>query len=89
MRILGPALWANEVGRLGKLDGAWYAALDPAARQGFAAAFQGKYGVTPPALADFAFDGAAIAAVLAQQNDFSPAPSPAPKASPAWTARSA
>jgi ABC-type branched-subunit amino acid transport system substrate-binding protein len=73
VRILGPALWAQQVNQLGKLQGAWYAALDPAARQGFVAAFQSKYGAPPSPLADFAFDAAAIAGVLASQNDFSAA----------------
>jgi branched-chain amino acid transport system substrate-binding protein len=71
VRILGPALWGRQAGQLGRLAGGWYAALDSGARQGFVAAFQGKYGAPPPALADFAFDGAAIAHVLAGENDFS------------------
>ena len=71
VRVIGPALWASQAGRLGKLEGAWYAALDPGARQGFVAAFQGKYGAPPSQLADFAFDSAAVARVLASENDFS------------------
>jgi ABC-type branched-subunit amino acid transport system substrate-binding protein len=71
VRIMGPALWAQQVNQLGKLEGAWYAALDPAARQGFVAAFQGKYGAPPSPFADYAFDGAAVARVLASENDFS------------------
>jgi ABC-type branched-subunit amino acid transport system substrate-binding protein len=71
VRIMGPALWAQQAAQLGKLDGAWYAALDPAARQGFVAAFQSRYGAPPSNYADFAFDGAAIARVLAGENDFS------------------
>lgn len=72
VRILGPALWAQQVPRLGKLAGAWYATLDPAARTEFAAAYGVKYGAAPPPIADFAFDAAAIARVLAADNDFSP-----------------
>jgi len=71
VRVLGPALWAQQVGRLGPLSGAWYASLDPASRGEFVAAYQGKYGIAPPAIADFAFDAAAIARVLNSENDFS------------------
>jgi ABC-type branched-subunit amino acid transport system substrate-binding protein len=72
VRVLGPALWSQQTTRLGKLAGAWYATLDPAARTEFAAAYQLKYGIAPPPIADFAFDAAAIARVLAADNDFSP-----------------
>lgn len=71
VRVLGPALWAQQVGRLGPLSGAWYASLDPATRGEFVAAYQAKYGIAPPAIADFAFDAAAIARVLTADNDFS------------------
>ena len=71
VRIMGPALWARDVGRLHHMEGAWYAALDPATRQGFVAAFEGKYGAPPPPFADYAFDAAAIASVLTGENDFS------------------
>ncbi len=71
VRVLGPALWSQQVGRLGRLSGAWYASLDPATRGEFVAAYQGKYGIAPPAIADFAFDAAAIARVLNSENDFS------------------
>lgn len=71
VRVMGPALWAQQVNQLGKLAGAWYAALDPASRQDFVTAFESKYGAPPSPFADYAFDGAAIAHVLAQANDFS------------------
>jgi ABC-type branched-subunit amino acid transport system substrate-binding protein len=65
-RVLGPALWANPAALAGaNLTGAWYAAPDPAARATFDAAYQAKYGGPAPGLADFAFDAAAIARVLA------------------------
>jgi ABC-type branched-subunit amino acid transport system substrate-binding protein len=72
VRVLGPALWSQQTARLGRLGGAWYATLDPAARTEFAAAYGVKYGAAPPPIADFAFDAAAIARVLAAENDFSP-----------------
>ncbi len=71
VRVMGPALWGQQAGQLGHMAGAWYASLDPAARQGFVAAFAGKYGAPPSSYADFAFDAAAIAHVLAGENDFS------------------
>jgi branched-chain amino acid transport system substrate-binding protein len=71
VRILGPALWAQQAARLGRLSGAWYASLDATARAEFATAYQTKYGEEPPAIADFAFDAAAIARVLAGEHDFS------------------
>jgi ABC-type branched-subunit amino acid transport system substrate-binding protein len=73
VRVLGPALWAQFVPRLGKLSGAWYAALDPAARSEFAAAYQAHYGAPPTPFADYAFDAAAVARVLTSENDFSAA----------------
>lgn len=71
VRILGPALWSQQAARLGKLAGAWYAAFDATTRAEFATAYQTKYGTEPPAIADFAFDAAAIARVLAGEHDFS------------------
>lgn len=60
-RVLGPALWAREAAHLPGLAGAWYAAPDPTARQGFVAAYSAKYGTPPPALSSLAYDSAAIA----------------------------
>ncbi len=71
VRVLGPALWGAQSGRLGKLAGSWYAALDPAARQEFVLAYQGRYGAPPSPFADYAFDAAAVARLLASENDFS------------------
>ncbi len=71
VRVLGPALWANQVGRLGNLAGAWYASLDPAARSEFAAAYQAKYGAAAPPISDIAFDAVLIGRALSQEGDFS------------------
>lgn len=66
VRVMGPALWANPAARAGAgLNGAWYAAPDPAARETFAQQFADKYGQPAPGLADLAFDAAAIARVTA------------------------
>ncbi len=71
VRILGPALWSQQTGRLGRLAGAWYASLDTTSRGEFVAAYKAKYGIAPPPIADFAFDAAAIARVLNGENDYS------------------
>lgn len=67
VQILGPALWAQPAARAGGgklLDGAWYAAPDPAARAPFESRYRAKYGAAPPSLADLAYDAAAIARVV-------------------------
>jgi branched-chain amino acid transport system substrate-binding protein len=70
-RLLGTALLAPQSGRLGRLAGAWFAALDLSARPEFVQAYQAKFGQPPPPFADLAFDSAAIARVIAQGGDFS------------------
>lgn len=67
VRVLGPALWARDTAKLGHLNGAWYAAPDPAVRAPFVQAFSAKYGNGPSPLADLAFDAASIARVVAAQ----------------------
>ena len=72
IRVLGPALWANPAARGGAdLNGAWYAAPDPAARAAFDQQYTAKYGTPAPGLADLAYDAAAIARVTAQSGGFS------------------
>jgi ABC-type branched-subunit amino acid transport system substrate-binding protein len=73
VRVLGPALWAGQAGRLGALAGAWYAALDSASRAEFAAAYAAKYGAPAPPISDIAFDAVLIGRALAQEGDFSAA----------------
>jgi hypothetical protein len=66
VRLLGPSLWGSPQLRGGaELNGGWYAAPDPAARMAFDQQFQAKFGGPAPALADFGYDAAAIARVLA------------------------
>ena len=103
VRLLGPALWAQDAARLGALAGAWYVAPDPALRARFVARYaaSARAGTEagapadgtdatspagapapaaaqaapsasppagpPPALADIAYDAAAVARVLAAQ----------------------
>jgi ABC-type branched-subunit amino acid transport system substrate-binding protein len=71
VRVLGPAIWAQQSHQLSRLAGAWYAALDPANRAEFAEAYQGKFGAPPKPFADYAFDAAAVARALATEGDFS------------------
>jgi len=66
--ILGTGLWdAAGVGKTSTLlDGAWYAAPDPAMRRNFTASYVAAYGQEPPRLATLAYDATALAAVLAK-----------------------
>jgi hypothetical protein len=74
VRVLGPALWASPTARGdARLTGAYYAAPDPAARSGFDAKYTEAAGSPAPGLADFAYDAAAIARVLAQNGGYSTA----------------
>lgn len=70
VRILGPSFWAAGADHLRGLAGAWYAVPDTSQREGFVAAFQGKYGDRPQPIADIAFDAALIGKSVAQDNDF-------------------
>jgi ABC-type branched-subunit amino acid transport system substrate-binding protein len=62
-RILGHALWALEtdLGEEPALQGAIFAAPDPASRQRFDARYEGAFGMRPPRLAGVAYDAAGIA----------------------------
>jgi hypothetical protein len=74
VRVLGPALWgAPSERRNAPLPGAWYAAPDPSARTSFNSSYQAAYGTPAPGLADFAYDAAAIANVLAHEGGYSEA----------------
>ena len=66
VRVMGPSLWASPAARAGAaISGAWYAAPDPAARAAFDQAYNAKYGMPAPGLADLAYDAASIARALA------------------------
>ena len=68
VQFIGPALWADATAAMasgGVYNGALYAAPDPAAAAAFAAKYQSAYGGPPPAVAEVAFDAAAIARVAA------------------------
>jgi len=73
VQVMGPALWAQPGARAGGgdlLNGAWYAAPDPAARAPFEAEYKAKYGVAPPSLAGLAYDAAAIARIGADRGGY-------------------
>lgn len=61
VQIVGPATWAREAANMRGLDGAWYAAPDPVAREDFVRAYTARYGAAPPAYADLAYDAARLA----------------------------
>jgi ABC-type branched-subunit amino acid transport system substrate-binding protein len=72
VQLMGPALWAAPSSRAAAaVNGAWYAAPDPAARASFEQAFTEKYAAAPPGVADFGYDAAAIGRVLAQEGTYS------------------
>lgn len=64
VRILGTALWASFAGKLGPLQGAWYAAPDPAARQRFVQLYMARYHTMPTPLSDLAYDVSALVGAL-------------------------
>jgi len=71
VQILGPSLWASPASGSGLMTGAWFAAPDPAARAGLVQSYSAKYGASPPAIADVAFDAASIARVLGASGGYS------------------
>jgi ABC-type branched-subunit amino acid transport system substrate-binding protein len=73
VRILGPALWAGNRTATLLFAGAWYAAPDAATRGGFDRLYRARFGTPAPALADLAYDAAAIARAAGAGPGFSPA----------------
>ncbi len=76
VQFLGPALWASiapAMGSNGVYNGAIYAAPDPATASPFDQKYQTAYGGPPPAIADVAFDSAAIAVLVAGQGGYTSA----------------
>jgi ABC-type branched-subunit amino acid transport system substrate-binding protein len=67
VRLLGSGLW-DDTSTAGEpaLYGGWFAASPPDQRREFRSRFQATFGHPPPRLASLAFDGAALAAVLAK-----------------------
>jgi ABC-type branched-subunit amino acid transport system substrate-binding protein len=66
-QYLGLGLWDDdpEIARESALQGAWFAAADPAAAQGFASRFEASAGRAPGPVAGFAYDAVlAVGALL-------------------------
>ncbi len=73
VQFIGPAPWgpiASQLGANGVFQGAIYAAADPAAATTFDQKYNAAYGAAPPAIADVAFDAAAIARLLSGQGGY-------------------
>ncbi|GCE82810.1 penicillin-binding protein activator [Komagataeibacter diospyri] len=66
VQIMGPGLWGAFVSKLSALQGAWYAAPDPASRQAFVQQFMARYHHMPTPLADLTYDSAALVKALDQ-----------------------
>lgn len=73
VQLLGPSLWANiapAMASQSSLIGAMYAAPDPEASSAFDAKYTAAYGSAPPAIADIAFDAAALAKLAATSGGY-------------------
>ncbi|MDE2334461.1 MAG: ABC transporter substrate-binding protein [Rhodospirillales bacterium] len=71
IRVMGPSLWADPQMRAGaRIGGAWYAAPDPADRADFVRRATAAGQPAPPAIADIAYDAAAVARVVAGEGGF-------------------
>ncbi|MCR9071005.1 MAG: penicillin-binding protein activator [Alphaproteobacteria bacterium] len=73
VKYLGTALWADRaLSREPTLLGGWFAAPDPAMRQGFVDRYRAVYGTAPHGLASLSYDAVGLTAVLARQTDDAP-----------------
>ena len=73
VQYLGPQIWstlAPQMAHQSVFLGALYAAPDPAAAAVFDARYQAAYGAPPPAIADVAFDAAALAKMAAASGGY-------------------
>ncbi|MFA6279569.1 MAG: penicillin-binding protein activator [Bdellovibrionales bacterium] len=68
VRLIGTGLWDEPHVAEGQplLEGGWFAAPDPTAREKFMTTYQSTYGQPAPRLATLAFDATALAVVLAR-----------------------
>jgi len=70
VRLLGTGLWDDpSLTKEPMLAGAWFAAPDPNLRRDFERSYRETYNEKPPRLASLAYDGTALAAILAQNAD--------------------
>ena len=73
VQYLGPEIWstiAPQMAHQAIFLGALYAAPDPALAAAFDAKYQSAYGAAPPAIADVAFDAAALAKVASASGGY-------------------
>lgn len=74
-RFLGTGLWDQEgIWRESSLQGAWFAAPDPAARASFEQNYRQIFGVAPPRIATIAYDAMGMAAALPRMHRDEAAP---------------
>jgi len=67
VKFLGTGLWDDPIiGREPALDGGWFAAPSPDARNAFLTRFSQAYGTSPPRISSLSFDGVALAGSLAK-----------------------
>ncbi|OYV32890.1 MAG: penicillin-binding protein activator [Rhodospirillales bacterium 20-64-7] len=81
VQFMGPALWSDLAPAMAHQTtylGALYAAPDPAGAAAFDQKYQSAYGAAPPAIADVAFDAAAIAKLASGAGGFTSAVLSAP-----------
>lgn len=72
VQLIGTGVWdAPGIGSNNALQGAWYAAPDPAKRADFERRYLATYGRPPERLATLAYDAVALAAQLARRGNFS------------------
>ncbi len=73
VRRLGTGLWDDaSLATQKSMDGAWFAASDPALRKAFERRYFDAYGVAPPRLSTLAYDATSLAVVLAKTGDGMP-----------------
>ncbi len=67
VKLLGTGLWDDpSLVSEPMMHGAWFAAPEPRLRRNFERSYQNTYGSMPPRIASLAYDGTALAAILAQ-----------------------
>lgn len=67
VRRLGTGLWDDaSLATQKNMDGAWFAASDPALRKAFERRYYDSYGVAAPRLSTLAYDATSLAVVLAR-----------------------
>lgn len=67
VKLIGTGLWDDaSLAAEPMMHGAWFAAPEPRLRQNFERNYASTYGGKPPRIASLAYDGTALAAILAQ-----------------------